>query len=299
MADCDARTRRCCFAGNGAKELAELRQIPYYGTLKRGISGMAANNPVAPVVRALQLLAALNHKPASSLAELHAATGLPKPTLIRLLGTLIAVGYATRISSHTGYRITERVLALSSGLRFIDRIVDAAVPPMSQFTQDHAWPIGLAKARDGVVSLLHSTAPQSPLLFDRVEYNMTYRLMYTAIGQAYLAFCGSEERRRLISGLLPDPELGQLGLRDARSVEAHLAGVRRRGYAVTLASRPLKMLGLAIPVRHGRQVLACLVMRFPRSVLTPEQAAERYLEPLNATARAIVKTLEAQDRAVT
>jgi IclR family mhp operon transcriptional activator len=257
---------------------------------------MAASNPVAPVVRALHVLAALNHKPASSLAELHAATGLPKPTLLRLLGTLVAAGYATRISSHTGYRITERVLALSSGLRFIDRMVDAAVPPMSQFTRDHAWPIGLAKARDGIMALLHSTAPQSPLLFDRVEYNMTYR--YTAIGQAHLAFCGSEERRRLISGLLPDAELGQLGLSDAQSIEAHLAVVRRRGYAVTMTARPLKMIGLAVPVRRSRQMLACLVMRFPRSVLTPEQAAERYLEPLNATARAIVKTLEAQNSAV-
>ena len=157
---------------------------------------MATGNPVAPVVRALQLLATLNLKPASSLGELHTATGLPKPTLLRLLDTLIAAGYATRIP--TGYRITEQVLALSSGLRFIDRMVDAAVPAMSQFTRDHAWPIGLAKVRDGVVALLHSTAPESPLLFDRVSYAMNYRLMYTAIGQAHLAFCAGEERRRLI-----------------------------------------------------------------------------------------------------
>ena len=89
---------------------------------------MTAGNPVEPVIRALQVLEALNRKPASGLGELHAVTGLPKPTLVRLLGTLIAAGYATRISSQAGYRITGHVLALSSGLRFIDRIVDAAVP---------------------------------------------------------------------------------------------------------------------------------------------------------------------------
>jgi IclR family mhp operon transcriptional activator len=256
---------------------------------------MATGNPVAPVIRALQLLATLNLKPASSLGELHAATGLPKPTLVRLLDTLIAAGYATRIP--TGYRITEHVLALSSGLRFIDRMVDAAVPAMSRFTRDHAWPIGLAKVRDGVVALLHSTAPESPLLFDRVSYAMNYPLMYTAIGQAHLAFCAGEERRRLIRELLPDPELGQFGMRDAQAIEEHLAVIRRRGYAVTLTARALKMVGLAIPVRQGRQVLACLVMRFPTSVMTPEEAADRYLEPLYATARAIVKSLGAQDKA--
>ncbi len=254
---------------------------------------MASGIPVEPIMRALRLLETLNLQPASSLRELHEATALPKPTLIRLLDTLIAAGYATRIP--TGYRITEHVLALSSGLRFIDRMVDAAAPAMSQFTREHAWPIGLAKIRDGAVVLLHSTAPESPLLFDRLSYRMTYPLMGTALGQAYLAYCPAEERRRLIRGLLLDAELRQHGLRDAQSIEAHLAGIRQRGYAVTLAVRSLKMMGIAIPVRQGRQVLAGLVMRFPISVMTSEQAAARYLEPLRETARGIVKALGAQE----
>jgi IclR family mhp operon transcriptional activator len=263
----------------------------------QGCSAMAAANPVQPILRALQLLEALNRKPVSSIGELHKATGLPKPTLIRLLGTLTVAGYVTRVSSQAGYRITKHVLALSSGLRFIDRMVDAAMPAMSEFTRDHAWPLGLAKIRDGVIVLLHNTAPQSPLMFDSVQYNMTYPLMYSAVGLAYLAFCPSEERQRLIQEVLPDAELGQLGLRDARDVEAHLAEIRRRGYAAPLPARPLKMLGLAIPMRRGRQVIACLVMRFPRSVMTPEEAADRYLGPLTATARAVMKAIDLQDSA--
>ena len=49
-------------------------------------------------MRALHVLEVLNRKTASSLGELHAATGLPKPTLVRMLDTLIAAGYAMRIS---------------------------------------------------------------------------------------------------------------------------------------------------------------------------------------------------------
>ncbi len=258
---------------------------------------MATSDSVEPVLRALRVLEVLNRQTASSLGDLHAATGLPKPTLLRMLGTLVAAGYATRISSREGYRITEQVLALSSGLRFIDRMVDAAMPAMSHFTREHAWPIGLAKVRDSVVTLLHSTAPQSPLLFERVRHDATYALMHTAIGQAYLAFCTAEERRRLIGDVFPDAELALLGMRNAMSVANHLAAVRRRGYALSLSPRPQKLIGLAVPVRRGRQVLACLVMRFPRSVMTPEQAADRYFEPLDATARAIVKALDVRDSA--
>ena len=258
---------------------------------------MATGNPVQPVVRALKVLEALNRQTASSLGELHAATGLPKPTLVRLLDTLISAGYAARISYQQGYRITEQVLGLSGGLRFIDRMVDAAMPAMSEFTREHAWPIGLAKVRDSVVTLLHSTAPQSPLLFERVRHNVTYGLLLTAIGQTHLAFYAAEERRRLIRDVLPDPELALLGMTNVRSVEIHLAEVRRLGYALTLSPRPQKLLGLGVPVRQGRQVIASLVMRFPRSVMTPEQAVDRYLGSLQATARAIVKALDAKDRA--
>ena len=121
--------------------------------------------------------------------------------------------------------------------------------------------------------------------------------MHTAIGQVHLAFCPAEERRRLIGDVLPDPELALLGMSSVRSAEIHLAAVRRRGYALSLSPRPQKLLELAVPVRRGRQVLACLVMRFPGSVMRPEQGADRYLEPHNATARAIVKVLDARDRA--
>ena len=53
---------------------------------------MVTSSPVQPVLRTLQVLEALNRKPASTLANLQDATGLPKPTLVRLLDTLIAAG---------------------------------------------------------------------------------------------------------------------------------------------------------------------------------------------------------------
>jgi IclR family mhp operon transcriptional activator len=120
--------------------------------------------------------------------------------------------------------------------------------------------------------------------------------MHTAVGQACLAYCLPEERRRLIGQVFPDTDLAVLGLRDARAIEAHLAAIRRRGYAVPLSPRPLKMVGIAIPLRQGRHLFGALTMRFPGSVMTPEQAAKRYLGALNATARAIVKALDAQER---
>jgi len=256
-----------------------------------------AERPVEPVLRALRVLEALNAKPANTLAELHAATGLPKPTLVRLLHTLVAAGYAAHISAEQGYRITGQVLALASGLRFIDRIVDAAAAPMAAFTREHGWPLALSKVQGGVSVVLHSTTPQSPLSFERAGFNARFALATSAVGQAHMAFCPAEERQHLIRLLRAESKVGLAALPDARAVEAHLAQVRRRGYAVTLSPRPTRVVGMAVPVRERQNVLASLVMRFPRSVMTPEVAAERYLAALNATARAIVSALAEQDSA--
>ena len=54
--------------------------------------------------RAAELLRALEARPGSSLAELHADTRIPKPTLLRLLGTLEAERMVWRAMADGRYR---------------------------------------------------------------------------------------------------------------------------------------------------------------------------------------------------
>ena len=73
------------------------------------------NQVIEPIRRAFAVLEALNRRRSTTLTVLMAETGLPRPTLVRLLGTLIALGYASRVSRAEGYRLTDRVLALAGG----------------------------------------------------------------------------------------------------------------------------------------------------------------------------------------
>ena len=99
-------------------------------------------------------------------------TGLPRPTVVRLLHTLIALGYAARVSREQGYRLTERVLGLASSIRFVDHLVDAAIPHMSRFTAEHGWPLYLATLSHGAITIRHSTAPESPMSFEGAGLNL-------------------------------------------------------------------------------------------------------------------------------
>ena len=73
--------------------------------------------------------------------------------------------------------------------------------------------------------------------------------------------------------------------------------IQRRGYAITIGPRVGRVLGLAVPIRRSRNVFGSLSMRFARAAFTPEQAAARFLEPLNATARSIALAMAAHDDA--
>ena len=66
----------------------------------------AAAAVIEPVRRSFALLEALSRRRASTLGALTAETGLPRPTVVRLLHTLIALGYAARVSREQGYRLT-------------------------------------------------------------------------------------------------------------------------------------------------------------------------------------------------
>ncbi len=243
---------------------------------------MPGHAVIEPIARAFLVLEALNRRRSTTLTVLAAETGLKRPTLVRLLHTLIALGYAARVSREAGYRLTDRVLNLAGGVRFIDHLVDAAIPHMSRFTQEHGWPLYLATLSAGAMVVRHSTATESPMSFEAAGYNRKSPMLIGALGRVFLAFCPDEDRRAVLRAI---------GVRQGPGLGAALERIRRDGYAFTVPPRPLRLHGMAVPIRqgigHGARVLGCISMRFPRSALGEQQAGERYAKPLTAVARAI------------
>ena len=233
---------------------------------------------IEPIRRAFLVLEALNRRRSTTLSLLSAETGLPRPTLVRLLQTLIELGYASRVSREAGYRLTDHVLSLAGGVRFIDHLVDAAIPHMSRFTAEHGWPLYLATLSAGAMSIRHSTAPESPMSFEGSGYNRKSPMLVGALGRAWLAFCPEDERRSI---------LRSIGVRQGPALVAALAGIRRDGYAFTRPARPTRIHGMAVPILGEGRVLGSLSMRFPRSALSEPEAGAGFGKRLGTVALAI------------
>ena len=97
------------------------------------------------------------------------------PTVVRLLQTLVELGYATRISREAGYRLTDKVLGLAQGIRFVDHLIDVAAPHMSRFTKRYGWPLYLGTISDRAITIRHSTAVESPMSFERAALQRAAR----------------------------------------------------------------------------------------------------------------------------
>jgi IclR family mhp operon transcriptional activator len=233
---------------------------------------------VEPVRRTLAILEALSRRPHATIAALAAETGLPRPTVVRLLQTLVTLGYATRVSRTLGYRLTDRVLGLAQGIRFVDHFVDVAAPHMRRFTHEHGWPLYLGTISHRAITIRYSTAPESPMSFEGAALQRRSPILSSALGRAWLAFCSAEERRRALE---------DLGVASDARLAASFARIRRDGYAFTIVPRQSRLQGIAVAIRQDKRVLGCISMRFLRSAMSEAEAGIRYGAALNATAAAI------------
>ena len=248
---------------------------------------------IEPVARAFAVLETLARRRLTTMSDLENLTRLPRPTLTRMLHSLMALGYVMRVSRDQGYRVTDKVLGLSAGLRFVDRVVDAAIGPMDRFTQTSGWPLALGILSDGAVVVRYSTIPISPFSLKSSNYGVRFSVLEAALGRAHLAYCSRAERQDILTELasargVSAPEaFWRAMLREPVKVEQELRTVRLLGFAGTRSSRAGRVSGIAVPILVGGRPVGAISMRYPRSAMTEEKAAGEYVPQLQSMARAI------------
>ena len=247
-----------------------------------------AEAPVESVRRAMHLLHELNRQRVSSIRHLHRATGLPKPTIVRLLDTLIGLGYVVNDQRQGGYLVTSLVRSLSMGFHGDPLVVEAARPWASAFTRKYHWPgAGAGRARDAV-AVRFSTIPDSPVSPFHATINMRLALLSRALGRAYIAFCPANERTLLLDMLAASDDPEAAAARDRDAVLTLLAMIRRAGFAERSATvEPKSSSTIAVPVMLGRKVLATVGVTYFTSAIPKAEAIARYVPPLKEMAKNI------------
>jgi IclR family mhp operon transcriptional activator len=231
----------------------------------------------------MSVIELLNRQRVTSLESLHRTTGVPKPTLVRLLETLIATGYVSKVSRKEGYAVTDSVLRLAAGVRDRDVIVHAARPLMEAFTHEQKWQVSLATYENGAMVVRATTRHISPFSRDQPSLNRQARILNSALGRAYLAFCSPREREFILTMLQSSDSAEAEFARSCERIDAMIDKIRLRRYATEPRGRPGPFRSLAIPIggpRPGQDILGSMVMHWYGSVMSEQQAVQRYLGEL-------------------
>lgn len=253
----------------------------------------AAADTVRVLSKGLDVLRLLNERVEASSGDLVRLTGLPRPTVHRLLNTLMAEGYVVAQPETRRYRTTYRVRALSQGYREEAWISEAAAPVLDALQRDIVWPSDVATYHDGAMVIRHSTNGQSPLSVVKERAGSRLPVLRSALGQAWLAFIPLEARKAVLDVLAapasPERELA----RNARLVGSLLEAVGRNGHAERLGGIVPRTFSLAVPIMARGACRGAINVICFSSALRLERARESLLPKLRSAASAIGARLEA------
>lgn len=250
----------------------------------------ASSSNIQAVSRAFSVLEALNRRAWSTIGQLHQDTGLPKPTLVRMLHTLIQSGYAAKDPRQNGYCVTVRVQSLSCGFHGDPLVVEAARPWAIALTRELHWPSGVAILDGDGVLIRFSTIYDSSISPFHATLNMRLSLFSNALGLAYYAFC-PESERKMLRTMIGEREDALLDQREKGWLEWRVERAREQGYAERdPGTEPRNSGTIAVPIMKGERVAATIGLTFFRRAVSPEDTA-RYVAALRGTATGIERQI--------
>lgn len=250
-----------------------------------------ANAGTGTLTRGLELLRLLNESNPLQVRDLHAATNLPKPTITRLLKTLVASGYVQR-DGRLGYRPASKVNLLSAGISSQSWIQEVAAPEIDRLSERISWPSDFAIFEGRGMALRYSTRGTAPIHVSDAINRSDIPMLDSDFGRAFLAFASDEQRVRIMAALARmdprlDPEYSK-----ADGATAVLAQVRHDGYATRGANFSFaRAATIAVAVTVGGQSVAALNVICGRRFVRPKEIPRRYLGELRATADRISRAL--------
>lgn len=256
---------------------------------------------IRSIERAMLVLQELNRQPYTSIAQLHAATRLPKPTLVRILKTLEGLGYVENDTRLGGYQITGHVVSLSSGFHKDPLVVEAGRAWAISLTRKYQWPVSITLLDQDAVVVRFSTVPDSPISPFHKTVNMRLPLLTRALGLAYVAFAPTSEQDLIIDILRHSDDPENALAHDPAGVARLFARVRRDGFATRATYvEPRNSDTIAVPIySENERVAATLGLTYFKSAFSsPEEACARYVGVLQATSVEISEDLRRLSRAV-
>ena len=220
------------------------------------------------IQRVLSVLQAVNTMPTITIKGISEACDIPPCTIVRMVETMCAEGFLIHLSRRAGYLLAPKIRSLSAGYHGAPLVMEMLKDSTDDLTRRYLWPFAVATLERDAMVVQYSSLPLSPLGHVRTTLHKRLSLLSRAHGLAYLSFCSSLERHRLLrlAASLKNPE--DAVIRDSKTWRRLIRQTRVRGYALRASTADPFTQSVAVPVllQPGRVVATLGVTFFTRSV---------------------------------
>jgi IclR family mhp operon transcriptional activator len=269
---------------------------------------MTKSDTIRGLERGLQVLHALQASSIASLHDIHLATHISKPSLLRILNTLEKSGFVSRRLADGHYRISSFAGIARKRDRHA-RVAEAAAPVLDRLCQKVRWPSDMMVPAGDHMERRETSQPSSPFslhLAYRNRVGQPVGWLLTGVGRAYLAFCPEREREAILQLLRKSPKPEDQLARQPDQLNRILAEVRSRGFATRdpaftgshYGGTPMDdgLQAIAVPLLDRAKVHGSINVLWIRTAFTVDAFAARHLNDLQSAAAEIVESLRQHPR---
>jgi IclR family mhp operon transcriptional activator len=264
---------------------------------------MQRGQTIRALERGLQVLQALQASSIASLHDIHLATRISKPSLLRILRTLEKSGFVSRRLADGHYRIS----SLTGMARKRDRharVAEAAAPVLDRLCQKVRWPSDLMVPAGGHMERRETSQASSPFSLNtaqRTRVGQPVGWLLSGVGRAYLAFCPEREREAILQLLRKSSRPEDQLARQPDRLNRILAETRARGFATrdpsftggNYGGLPMDdgLQAIAVPLLDRTKVHGSINILWIKAAFTVDEFAARHLDDLRSAATEIVESL--------
>lgn len=261
---------------------------------RRSPAKKSKDDKVRALVRGLDILRYVNRIGVCRASEIAKATGIPRPTVYRLLETLEEQGYVAFSPTSNRVRVTRLAASLGDGFAVNSQICQVAGPIFAEYAPIVIWPLDLTTYENAAMVVQETTHNRSPLSIDRGMTGFRLPMMRTSAGRCYLGLCPPAERELILE------QLGRSGVpEDAPFLDdSYLQPMLRDVQQKSRAARDgeefqPKTASFAVPIWSADRIVGCVSVIWTRGAMRLEEALQSMEGQLREISAQISAALDA------
>jgi DNA-binding IclR family transcriptional regulator len=233
--------------------------------------------------RGLDILEAFSlAEPELSVAQIAERTGLPKPTVIRLISVLADRGYVERVADAERYRLGVKTLEVSAVYLQSTSLEAEARPIMAELARTTGQTANLGILDRGQVVHIEVMAPDRPVRF-WASIGKREDAYVSGLGKALLAALPPEELGAYLDQDFP--AVTPFTITEADRLREDLNEVVRQGFAVDREESNVGVVCLAAPIRSAAgEIVAAISISGLKVEFEAGDTMTRYAKDVRAAA---------------